>query len=195
MEVKHVKLIYFSATGTTQKVLESIAEGIAVMATISFTVSQLIAVAERNRTGIRRAAGGRIRPGKCFSVIMIGRLDDYVREVAGDNGAGVTESDIRQAGLAVTKQACRVYRDRGYESVILVAALRGTYHLTELAGVVSGMGAEKVSLLGYHEWGKPKYEALGREYPCDELEALPKARLEAMKDVLEARGIDVTIDR
>ena len=30
MEVKHVKLIYFSATGTTQKVLESVAKGIAV---------------------------------------------------------------------------------------------------------------------------------------------------------------------
>ncbi len=30
MEVKQVKLIYFSATGTTQKVLESIAEGITV---------------------------------------------------------------------------------------------------------------------------------------------------------------------
>ena len=30
MKVKQVKLIYFSPTGTTQKVLESIAEGIAV---------------------------------------------------------------------------------------------------------------------------------------------------------------------
>ncbi len=30
MEFKQVKLIYFSLTGTTQKVLESIAEGIAV---------------------------------------------------------------------------------------------------------------------------------------------------------------------
>jgi len=32
MEVNHVKLIYFSATGTTRKILESIAEGIAVEA-------------------------------------------------------------------------------------------------------------------------------------------------------------------
>jgi len=30
MEIKHVKLIYFSPTGTTQKVLESIAKGIAI---------------------------------------------------------------------------------------------------------------------------------------------------------------------
>ena len=30
MEIKKVKLIYFSPTGTTQKVLEGIAKGIAV---------------------------------------------------------------------------------------------------------------------------------------------------------------------
>ena len=30
MNIKNVKLIYFSATGTTQKILESIAKGIAV---------------------------------------------------------------------------------------------------------------------------------------------------------------------
>ena len=67
-------------------------------------------------------------------MIMIGRLDDYLREVAADNRAPVSESDIRQAGLAVTKRAYRLYRERGYEAVLLVAALRGSYHLTELAG-------------------------------------------------------------
>jgi transaldolase len=46
----------------------------------------------------------------------------------------VSEEDIRQAGLAVTKRAYRMYRERGYEAVLLVAALRGDYHLTELAG-------------------------------------------------------------
>ncbi len=67
-------------------------------------------------------------------------------------------------------------------------------YVTELALVMSEMRAAKVSLLGYHEWGRPKYEALGREYFCDKLDALPKARLESMKRVIEARGIEVTID-
>jgi transaldolase len=65
---------------------------------------------------------------------MIGRLDDYLREVAHDSRAQVSEADIRQAGLAVVKRAYAIYQQRGYEAVLLVAALRGTYHLTELAG-------------------------------------------------------------
>jgi transaldolase len=65
---------------------------------------------------------------------MIGRLDDYLREVAHDRRARVGESDIRQAGLAVTKRAWSIYKQRGYEAVLLVAALRGTHHMTELAG-------------------------------------------------------------
>ena len=65
---------------------------------------------------------------------MIGRLDDYLREVAHDNQAAVSEYDIRQAGLAVTKRAYAMYKERGYDAVLLVAALRGAYHLTEIAG-------------------------------------------------------------
>ncbi len=113
---------------------DCIAEGITATATVSFTVPQVIASAERCRAGIRRAASKGVTPGKCFSVIMIGRLDDYLREVAQDNRTGVNESDIRQAGLAVTRRAYRIYRERRYESTLMVAALRGAYHLTELAG-------------------------------------------------------------
>lgn len=113
---------------------DCIAEGITATATVSFTVPQTIAIAERCRAGRQRAKLSGIRPGECFAVIMLGRLDDYLREVALDNRAGVNESDIRQAGLAVTKRAYQTYRERAYEAVLLVAALRGTYHLTELAG-------------------------------------------------------------
>ena len=123
------------ATSAGLDVLEDcVAEGITVTATVSFTVPQAVAIAERYRAGIRRARQGSVEPGKCFAVIMIGRLDDYLREVAHDNQAPVSESDIRQAGLAVTKRAYALYQERGYEAVLLVAALRGDYHLTELAG-------------------------------------------------------------
>jgi transaldolase len=113
---------------------DCIAEGITVTATVSFTVPQVIAIAERCRAGRERALRNGTTPGECFSVIMIGRLDDYLREVAADNRAPVSESDVRQAGLAVTKRAYRIYRERGYEAVLLIAALRGSYHLMELAG-------------------------------------------------------------
>jgi transaldolase len=113
---------------------ECIAEGITVTATISFTVPQVVAVAERHRAGAARARQAGIEPGHCFAVIMIGRLDDYIRDVAWDGRAAVSEADVRQAGLAVSKRAYQIYKEEGYEAVLLVAALRGTYHMTELAG-------------------------------------------------------------
>ena len=113
---------------------DCVAEGITTAATVSFTVPQAVAIAERCRAGRQRALKNGVKPGECFAVIMIGRLDDYLREVAADNRAPVSESDIRQSGLAATKRAYRIYQERGYEAVLLVAALRGDYHLTELAG-------------------------------------------------------------
>jgi transaldolase len=113
---------------------ECIAEGTTVTATVSFTVPQVVAVAKRHRAGAARARQAGIEPGHCFAVIMIGRLDDYIRDVAWDSKAEVGEADIQQAGLAVSKRAYQIYQDEGYEAVLLVAALRGTYHMTELAG-------------------------------------------------------------
>jgi len=122
------------ATAAGLDVLEDCAaEGITCTLTISYTVPQTIAIAQRYRQGMQRARAQGIEPGKCFAVIMIGRLDDYLREVAHDCRASVTESDIRQAGLAVTKRAYSIYKERGYEAVLIVAALRGTHHMTELA--------------------------------------------------------------
>ena len=69
-----------------------------------------------------------------------------------------------------------------------------TPHLKELALALRETGAEKVSLLGFHHWGRSKYPALGREYSYDGVDALPKTTLELAKTVLEARGIAVTID-
>ncbi len=123
------------ATAAGLDVLEEcVAEGITVTATVSFTVPQVVAVAERHRAGTRRATANGITPGQCFAVIMIGRLDDYLREVAHDSHPAVAESDIVQAGLAVTKRAYSIYKERQYGAVLLVAALRGAHHLTELAG-------------------------------------------------------------
>jgi len=123
------------ATAAGLDVLEECAaEGITCTLTISYTVPQTVATAERYRRGVERARAKGIAPGKCFAVIMIGRLDDYLREVAHDCCAAVNESDIRLSGLAVTKRAYSIYRQRGYEAVLIIAALRGTHHMTELAG-------------------------------------------------------------
>jgi transaldolase len=113
---------------------ECIAAGITVTATVSFSVPQALAVAERHRLGSQRARESGIQPGRCFGVIMIGRLDDYLREVVSDNRIAVSEAEVRQAGLAVVKRAYGLYLQQGYAAVLLVAALRGTYHMSGLAG-------------------------------------------------------------
>jgi len=127
---------------------ECAAEGITVTMTVSYTVPQVLAAAERYRMGLARLRKTGKTPGQCFAVIMIGRLDDYLREVAHDQKAGVSESDITQAGLAVTKRAYSLFKKRDYRTVLIVAALRGNYHMVELAG------AELI--MSIH----PKYQAL-----------------------------------
>jgi len=110
------------------------AEGISTNATVSFTLAQLLATGEQAHAGAIHARENGIKPAKSFATMMIGRLDDYLAEVAQDNQAAASASDLQQAGLAVVKRAYAIYKERGYETTLLVAALRGTYHLTELAG-------------------------------------------------------------
>ena len=170
------------ATRAGIDVLEDcVAEGITVTCTVSFTVPQVIAIAERHRAGIARAKAQGITPGKCFAVIMIGRLDDFLREVAHDNQVAVSEADIRQAGLAVTKRAYALYRERNYEAVLLVAALRGDYHLTEIAGADLIMSIAPAFQEVFVTQDLPREERIDRPIPDDVIE-----RLAAMPEFVRA---------
>ena len=161
------------ATAAGLDVLEDcVADGITVTATVSFTVPQVVAIAERHRAGIQRAREKGIEPGKCFSVVMIGRLDDYLRDVAHDTKAPVSEADIRQAGLAATKRAYKIYRERGYEAVLLVAALRGDYHLTELAGADLLMSIHPASQEYFVGPDLPREERIDQPVPAEVIERL-----------------------
>lgn len=113
---------------------ECAAEGITITATASFTVPQVIAIAERYKKGQQRARKAGINPGRCFAVIMVGRIDDYLRDVAQDSKMQVYESDIIQAGTAIVKRAYSIFKENGYEATIMPAGMRGAYHTTELAG-------------------------------------------------------------
>jgi transaldolase len=170
------------ATSAGLDVLEDcIAEGITITATVSFTVPQVVAIAECHRAGSRRATERGIAPGKCFAVIMIGRLDDYLREVAHDNQASVREGDICQAGLAVTKRAYNIYKERAYEAVLLVAALRGDYHLTELAGADLLMSIHPSWQEPFVTREFPREQRIERPIPSDVIE-----RLEQMPEFVRA---------
>ncbi|MGA2721153.1 MAG: transaldolase family protein [Bryobacteraceae bacterium] len=160
---------------------DCIAEGITTTITVSFTVPQVLAIAERHRKGIARAKANGIKPGRCYSVIMIGRLDDYLREVAQDAYPDVTESDIRWSGLACTKRAYQIYLERGYESELLVAALRGPYHLTELAGANLIMSIAPGPQVWFVKDDHPREARINCAVPPDALD-----RLRRMPEFLKA---------
>lgn len=161
------------ATSAGLDVLEDcVAEGITVTATVSFTVPQVVAIAERHRAGIARAKANGIAPGKCFSVIMIGRLDDFLREVAHDNQVAVSEDDIQQAGVAATKRAYQIYQERSYEAVLLIAALRGANHLTELAGADLLMSIAPAFQNVFVTQDLPREERIDKPVPADTIERL-----------------------
>lgn len=123
------------ATAAGLDVLEElVAEGISATATVSFTVAQVLAVAERHQCGAARARRSGLEPGRGFAVLMVGRLDDYLRDIADDAGAGVEEADIRQAGIAVARRARALLKARGAEVGLIIAAFRGLHHMTELVG-------------------------------------------------------------
>jgi transaldolase len=144
---------------------------------VSFTVPQAIAIAERCRAGRLRADRNGTKPGECFAVIMIGRLDDYLREVALDGRVATSESDICQAGLAVTKRAYAIYQERQYETTLMIAALRGSYHLTELVGAKLVMTIMPAAQQWFITKDHPREERISRQIDptvLERLSALPE---------------------
>jgi transaldolase len=128
-------MVKLPATAAGLDVMEECtAAGIPVAVTVSFTVPQVVSTGERYRKAEQKAQDRGVNPGRCLAVIMIGRLDDYLRDVAHDCRARVYQEDIRQAGLAITKRAYELFVQNSYEATLIIAALRGTYHMVELAG-------------------------------------------------------------
>jgi len=68
-------------------------------------------------------------------------------------------------------------------------------HLGAVARFGLEIGAEKVSLLPYHIWGKSKYERLGRKYPMDDLPLPPDSLAQECQKVIEGLGMKATVGR
>ena len=57
------------------------------------------------------------------------------------------------------------------------------------------IGAAKISILPYHEWGTPKYEQLGRHYPIKGVESPNDGQVQRARESIEALGMEVGIGR
>lgn len=110
--------------------------GVNINATVSFTVPQAVAVAEAVERGLNR----RVAEGKDVSLmipvctIMIGRTDDWMKMVVKRDGTEIDPEYLNWAGIAVFKNAYRIWQERGYRVRLLAAAYRNLGHWSELIG-------------------------------------------------------------
>lgn len=115
---------------------EATAQGVNTNATVSFTVAQAVAAAEAVERGLdrRAAAGGDVAGMTPMVVLMIGRLDDWLKTVIERDGLAIDPAAPNWAGIAVLKRTYALFRERSYRSRLLSAAYRHPLHWTELVG-------------------------------------------------------------
>jgi transaldolase len=110
--------------------------GVSINATVSFTVPQVIAVAEAVERGLsrREKEGKDISTMEPVSTIMVGRLDDWLKVVAEKENIIANPEIMDWAGVAVMKKAYQIYKSRGYRLQLLSAAFRHHRHWSEFVG-------------------------------------------------------------
>ncbi len=110
--------------------------GISINATVCFSLSQSIAVAEAVERGLKR----REREGKDISTmgpvctIMVGRIDDWLKVYMEKETISTDPGYLEWAGVAVFKKTYQIFRDRGYRLRLLSAAFRNHMHWSEFIG-------------------------------------------------------------
>lgn len=115
---------------------EAAYRGVNINATVSFTVAQAIAVAE----AIERALVRREREGLDNSqlghvcTIMVGRTDDWMKQVIKRDHLDIDPEVCEWAGVAALKNAYAIYQERGYRTRLLSAAFRNHHHWSEFIG-------------------------------------------------------------
>jgi transaldolase len=125
-----------ATAGGIAAIEEVTAAGASINATVCFTVSQALAVAEAVERGLERreATGQDVRHMSPVCTIMVGRLDDWMAAVAKRDGVAVDPAAIHWAGVAAFKHAYGIYRQRAYRTRLLAAAYRHHKHWSELIG-------------------------------------------------------------
>ena len=110
--------------------------GVNTNATVSFSVSQALAAAEAVKRGMERRAAQGLDNAFLHPVctIMVGRVDDWLNEVREAGDIIVDPQAIAMSGVAVFKNAYRIYKGRGYHTRLLTAAYRHHHHWSEFIG-------------------------------------------------------------
>lgn len=110
--------------------------GVNINVTVSFSVPQALATAEAIERGLRRreAEGKDVSTMGPVVTIMVGRLDDWLKEVVARDGIDIDPAHLEWAGVAAVKRAYTLFQERGLRSRVLAAAYRNALQWTELVG-------------------------------------------------------------
>jgi len=130
-------IVKFPATAAgVAGIEEATYRGISINATVSFSVSQAIAAAEAVERGLARRAAEGLDSGSMGPVItiMMGRLEDWLREAGERDRVVVDPSALPWSGVAVFKRAYAEWQSRGFRARLLGAAIRHHLHWSELIG-------------------------------------------------------------
>ena len=119
-----------------QAIEEATYQGVSINATVSFTVAQAVAVAEAVERGLKRreAEGLPTEDMAPICTIMIGRTDDWLKKYLTAENKVISAEALEWAGVAVIKNAYKIYNERGFRTRLLSAANRNTHHWQELVG-------------------------------------------------------------
>ncbi len=115
---------------------EATYHGVSVNATVSFSVPQVLAVAEAVERGLRRrqAEGKDTSRMSPVCTMMVGRLDDYLKVVWARDGVPCDPGVLEWAGIACFKHAYGIYQKKKYTCRLLAAAYRNVMQWSEFVG-------------------------------------------------------------
>lgn len=115
---------------------ESTFEGINITATVCFSVSQAVAVAEAMERGLVRRQVQGLMSDELYPIcaIMVGRLDDWLKVVMEKENIIADPACLEWAGVAVFKRAYEIFQEKKYTCRLLSAAYRNHFHWSEFIG-------------------------------------------------------------
>ena len=115
---------------------EATYRGVSVNVTVSFSVPQAIVTGEAIERGLKRreAEGEDVSTMGPVVTLMVGRLDDWIKDVAKRDGLFLDPGHLEWAGIAAFKRAYQEFNKRGLRARMLSAAFRNVMHWSEFVG-------------------------------------------------------------
>ena len=115
---------------------EATYRGVSVNVTVSFSVPQAVVTGEAIERGLKRreAEGKDVSTMGPVVTLMVGRLDDWIKEVAKRDKLFLDPGHLEWAGVAAFKRAYAEFQKRGLRARMLSAAFRNVMHWSEFVG-------------------------------------------------------------